>query len=744
MGRMYLIFRVLLVAVLMGALGTANAQKAGAHKTPDQGCKPPLNRQLRHDFVDQAQQLALRADGKADNEFYAGNNPEVNFQVTQTITRRVDNLQCVIENDTLTRDQKKVAYLKGLEVILKNFAKLYRNRQVLPSHLPAVFDAYEAAMALDERGASIVPVIERSSYEVGNFLIGSQGFDANSGRAEAKNIVLSKYLAQHPDRILATLKDNTNLPNRDSLIILAAYRNPAQLYDYASANNDLGYFIRRMDDSLVRTVSRMATSGGAGQKQLPFLDNILRGKITLEQVNAVKDDPVKYYKLLVRTRIDYVQQQVQQKDTVMGMKAINDMLRRRAMDPFINTINGLHEEPDAKRFKVLQELSATELYYLIVIGGEELYTSSYVRGVFPLMMQKSANRGDSLLMSVSFDRFKKFIKMAAGYNTLDDFLASFPNKGNAEALMTEFVNGLEKTQTLEDGVDVADSYASIVQTNKDMAARMLANVQANLERNRARNNQRGIVLYNLLDKLFRSADSTSKIDLSKEFGVPPVYTVDYNSLLADTNRVFVQAFFYGDKDGVNNYNIQVAQLARTGWKKIEDTKQWQAWASTTGKPVTLYFNKPLDEESGELERAQAALDDHLSGRGIQPTVVIHRGHSYYAGATIDQIQPAAKIVFLGSCGGYHLIHDVLEHAPDAHIVASKQTGFNVINQNFLNLMFSKLREGKTIEWIPFWKEFEKNAGKLAGFEDYIPPHRNLGAIFIKAYNSQMGAVAYNE
>jgi hypothetical protein len=737
---MYLIFRVLLVCLTIGALGGAAHAQKGTASLP---CKVPQNHALFHDYVDREQRNALKMDGKADNEFYGGNNDEVNYQVTVTLTKRIDNLQCAIEADTVARDQKKISYIRGLERILQNFISAYRARRVLPSHLPAIFDAYEAAMKLDRTGESIVPLVERSSYEVGNYLLASQALDANPGRIEAKSIILSKYLMLHPERILATLKENSNLPNRDSLILLAAYRNPRQLYDYAAANNDLSYFIRRMDDTLVRTVTRMATSGGAGQLQLPFLDNILKGRITLEQVNSVKDDPVKYYKLLVKTRIDYIQRQVQDKDTVMGMKAVTEMLQRKAMNPFINTINGLHEEPDAKRFRILQDLSATELYYLIVIGGEELYTSSYVRGVFPLMMQKAGNRGDSLLMLVTFDRFKKFIKMAAGYNTLGQFLASFPNKSNAEALMTEFVNGLEKTQTLEDGVDVADSYASIVQSNRDLAGRMLANVQSNLERQRARNNQRGIVLYNLLDKLFRSADSTSKIDLSKEFGVPPVYSVDYAALQSDTNRVFVQAFFYGDKDGVNNYNIQVRELARSGWKRIEDTKQWVAYASTTGKPITLYFNKPLDEESGELERAQAALDDYLINKGIQPTVVIHRGHSYYAGATIEQIQPAAKIVFLGSCGGYHLIHDVLEHAPDAHIVASKQTGFNAINQIFLNLLFAKLREGRNIEWIPFWKDFGKAAGKLAGFDDYIPPHRNLGAIFIKAYNSQMGVGSGN-
>jgi hypothetical protein len=106
--------------------------------------------------------------------------------------------------------------------------------------------------------------------------------------------------------------------------------------------------------------------------------------------------------------------------------------------------------------------------------------------------------------------------------------------------------------------------------------------------------------------------------------------------------------------------------------------------------------------------------------------------------TIKQIQPAAKIVLLGSCGGYNVIHDVLQHSPDAHIVASKQTGKMYINQPFLNILNEKIRNGNNIDWIPFWNEFRAKAGKIDGFEDYIPPYKNLGAIFIKAYNIQMG------
>ncbi len=77
-----------------------------------------------------------------------------------------------------------------------------------------------------------------------------------------------------------------------------------------------------------------------------------------------------------------------------------------------------------------------------------------------MMQRLRTPSGDTLLMSVHFDRFKKFIKLAAGYNKLDDFLTTMPDS-SSQRLMMAFVRGLEKTGTLEDAVDVADSYGSI-------------------------------------------------------------------------------------------------------------------------------------------------------------------------------------------------------------------------------------------------------------------------------------------
>jgi len=718
----------------------------GSYAQADKGCKPPIGRVLWHDRIDREQKNALKADGKADQLFYAGNNEDINYYVSQALTQRIDALQCKIEQDTAIGDQKKKAYLLGMERILKNFIVGYRNRQFVPSRFPSLIESFETAMEKDKRGESIEPIIDQSPYEAGKLLVSSQAFERNPGIKNANNILLRKYCLQHPDRIFITLKDNPDLPFRDSLIKIAGHKNPRYLYDYAAANNRLGYAIRNIDDPFIKTVSKMATSGGSGQLYFPFLDNLIKGNMKLSDIDAVKDDGARYYKLLVKTKMDYVQRSLQG-EQILEVESLTKMLEKKGREIFIKDINARHEQPDAVRFKILQQLSPQELYYLVIAGETELYTSSFVKGIYPLMMQKTGNRGDSLLMSVGFDRFKKFIKMAAGYNTLSNFLNSFPDKKQAQVLMTAFVNNLEKSEGLEDGVDVADSYASIVESIKPLADEMLNNTKLNYDRTVAAGNKRGMVIYNLLYKLFLSADSTKKVDLSKEFGIPPVYDVSYQSLVTDSSdKVVMQVFFYGDKDGKMNYNGFLPMFSNANWKKVEDNKYWIAFTSTKGKPVLIYANKPLDEVlmEGELEKGQAGLANYLSEKHLEPSIIIHRGHSYYAPYTIEQIPPTAKIVFLGSCGGYHLIHDVLKHSADAHIIASKQIGKLNINGPFMKVMTEKLRSGSNIDWVPFWKEFKVEAKNLEGFEDYIPPYKNLGAIFIKAYKTAMGEDAAEE
>ncbi len=712
---------------------------------PARDLKPPKNRELFHDFVDKQQKEILKSDGKADNEFHPSENEQIDFFLTRAVTRGVDWIQYHIEKDTTLSGQGKVKYLRGLENVLKYFNASWRRGTINPTLFPGIIDEYEKCMKADKANAPIDTIIYNEPYEVGLNLVNAGAFDGNAGYKNSQYILLKKYCALYPDQTLLKLRDNTDVPFLDSLIIVSGYRDPGQLYDFAAANNKLAYAIRKIKDPLVSAVSKMAMSN-SGRWYFPFLDEIMKGRMTIGDIDEVKDDSVGYFRLLVKTHLDYVQRALN-KDTAYGYKELQDRIRTKATDIFVNTINALHEVNNpAVRFKIIQPLTAEELYYVAVTTDGIIYTSSFVQGIYPLMMEKAGQHGDSLLMNVKFDHYRKFIKMCAGYNTLSSFLNTFKKPGNvnqetdAEKLMRAFVGKLEESEGLEDGVDVADSYASIVETIKPLADRMLLNIKSNHERNLVTNNKRGIVMYDLLYKLFLSADTSNHINLSKEFGIPSVYNIDYSALAGENNgTVVMQTFFYGDEDGRMNWAGFIPQFANNNWKKIEDNKYWVAYASAKGKPLVVYANKPLDEESGELDKAQDSLNSYLQKKNIHPAIIVHRGHSYWVPTTIGYIQPSARIVYLGSCGGYNVINDVLKHSPDAHIIASKQTGKMAINQPFFNLLMEKLRNGNDIDWLPFWEEFQKDAGKTEGFEDYIPPYKNLGAIFIKAYKIAMGS-----
>jgi hypothetical protein len=304
-------------------------------------------------------------------------------------------------------------------------------------------------------------------------------------------------------------------------------------------------------------------------------------------------------------------------------------------------------------------------------------------------------------------------------------------------LMKAFVSDLEKQPTLEDAVDVADSYGSI--TNKEILNSMLRNVSSNEKKCIKENTARGQKIYNLLKMIFLSADSTKKIDLTALIGIPPIYNVDYKRLAGDTGVIIEQVFFYGDKDGKASYREFLTSFPANEWR-ITQNKQWIEIRSIKGKPVLIFANLPLDNVTDKDADAQKALIDYLNEKNINPTVVIHRGHSYHLQYTIEQLPSSAKIIMLGSCGGYKNLKQILDYAPEAHIISTKQTGAMGVNKPILDYLNKTFKDGQGIDWRKMWKSLDAYFSKAPRaqrdlFEDYIPPHKNLGAIFIKAYNT---------
>lgn len=692
----------------------------------------PLIRKVFHDNIDKNQKDIDLLDKKEDKAFNADSDQEVNLQIGYTLYNKVDDMQDDIELNKLLDANEKIRFLRGLNEVLNSFVSGYKLRELKADQLPLLVNAFDDAMNLELKKETIAPVIKDLEPEVGSIILKAFPFQKNVGLAESKEIVLLKTCNKYPDKILSILRTNPNVSFADSLLKIVAHTHQEDIYTYAqSANTPLGRRIQKIDDTLIRNISRLANIN-EGRLYFPFLDNLNKGKITMEEINQAKDDVYKYYRLLVNTKIDYAER-LRQRDTPMAMKALTGMLYQKAVGEFINEINGLHDEPDNIRMKKVEPLNAQELYYLCVMGENEIYTSSYLK-VYERIFQRMKNaNSDTLLMTVNFDRFKKFIKMAANYNTLDNFLKRM-DKDNAEILMRAFAGGLERTNNLEDAVDVADSYASI--SDGKLRKLILDQVELNISKQRKEANKRGLAIYDLLNTIFLSLDSSSKIDISAKFGIPPIYTVNNNTLRNPDGKIIIQQFFYGDKDGLTVFNFFKAAYNNAGWK-IVNKKDWIEVSSARGVPITIYANKPLDEKEGLDEKAQENLDAYLEDNNLSPAIVIHRGHSYYVSSTIKQIMPTSKVVLLGSCGGYQNVNSVLNISPYAHIIASKQVGSGTVNGPMIMSITETLRQGKDLNWPQMWKNLGKRLKDNNLFEDYVPPYKNLGALFIMAYNKVM-------
>jgi hypothetical protein len=192
-------------------------------------------------------------------------------------------------------------------------------------------------------------------------------------------------------------------------------------------------------------------------------------------------------------------------------------------------------------------------------------------------------------------------------------------------------------------------------------------------------------------------------------------------------------YFYDDEDGRSSYdNFLNSYKGQQAWV-IEDKSTYVHIYSQSGMKVEIFADKPDFEQRGINDIA-----GYMQRNNLAPAVVVHRGHSFHCEATLEKIQPSAKLIFLGSCGGYYKISSALENAPEAHIIATKQIGTKTINDVMLFALNEDIRNGDDIEWNNFWDQMRDKLGNNQYFSDYVPPQKNLEAIFIRAYYKTLG------
>lgn len=485
-----------------------------------------------------------------------------------------------------------------------------------------------------------------------------------------------------------------------------------------------------VDDAMVQLLCRLSADS-SGRLLYPFIHAIITKETSYDSLKQVSKDAKKFFSLLVATQIHY-QSDLQSGNPPIEYGEIFKLLEKKAVEIFINEINALHDEPDAVRFKIIEGLTPEELYYLMVASEDIIYTSTFV-GIFQKMMSSMNKRkSDELLISIHFDRFRKFIKMAADYNKLDDFVNAM-RPDQAKRLMKDFVAGLEKDMTLETAVDVVNGYSSI--SNASLKTAILKEVEANILSLKFNLDSEGVALYETIQLLLKS-DADSGKSFSKQFALDPPYFLMRDKLLSN-GRIVEQLFFYGDKDGKLSFENFLTYYTKSKFWKIYRAEKWIEIKSLQGKPISVFANIPFDHADGEDRdtEAQTALSMFLQEQQWEPSIVVHRGHSYHLPSTILQLPLSAKVVLLGSCGSYQHLSKVLDVCPDAQIISSREVGSLSVNDPILRTINEAIRTGQNLDWVGIWKNLQQqmriNNAKQR-FENYVAPHKNLGLMLLKA------------
>ncbi len=724
-----------LIAGMVLSTTDVNAQRRKKRSTKKEIVKPdpdpwdidtlikpiPMNRALFTDKVSKWQDRLDERDGIKDRQvhFIDENYSEA---FTKGLITNVDLLEIHIENMNIDHSQK-IRFHRAVEgMLMRTASKPWGN--LPPNYFMRLVENMEDMMiAIVENDIEDFVADHPDEFTFANSFF-LEDYPA------ARAAFFKSYGLKYPEKMIKQLEIISKEPYADDIVAAVAHKDPATILNYATSTSYMSSVMRRNKDPLVQAIVKIADQSGSPLKALPFLGAVYRGEMTISEVDAFTKDDVQYYKHLVQLKL--------QNETISANK-IDEEINYRALK-FVRIINELHEEPAAVRFKAIQPFNAPELYYMMIGGQDEIYTSSFTGGTYPLMLSTlSPKTGDQLLEDIHMDHFRTFIRMSAGFNTLKNFFATI-EEGKKVALMKQFVANLEQgdEDDLEDAVDVADAFGSI--NDPDLLDFLRKEVQANYERvYKAKNehSKKGVIVYGLLGTIFNE-DKSAQLNLP----IPPVTYVPYKSLVNSNGNVVIQAFFYGDEDGRMSYNSFKSTFPSSKWTATAN-KDWVLYQSNKGKnPVYVYANLPLEEP--EDEAAQKRLQQYFENSDITPSIVIHRGHSYHLSGSLANLNPEVKIVMLGSCGGYHNLANVLDRSPEASIISSKQTGAARVNEPIIAEMLRQIMDGKDVDWVTCWTDLSgyfKKQGKMEQdlFNDYVPPHKNLGAIFIKAYRKMMAA-----
>jgi|GEM_PF-465324 len=652
--------------------------------------------------IDREQNRIDALDGKTDSFINIGTD-EINARATAIYIAEIDTLKMSLLThypNLLDRNKEIIKLLPFLkEINHSNYAKLNHYEKSFKI-INRLYDGSTDALALE---------VCKSYYTEGLKLIGL--FNHRSF-AESFLLFVGK---SYPLETLGAAYDYSKAPYLSNVVRAITYDDPHTAKQFLGTGSPAAKAIYNSNDSVVKKILEIYRTYGQSSNSFINIDAIMHKRLTLAASEVMNDNADKNLNWLIAERM---------RPNILGSRSIERRIGYLCHEK-VDKINELHEASNAVRFRSVVDADAKELYTLMVYTQEEIYTSSFL-GLYERLKPRMGNQsGLQFLRSVQFNQFRTFIKECAGFNTLDDFFKTM-SLMEQDTLLEMVVADLDKnTGDIMAAVVVADIYGSL--TDSILANTFSHKIYMQYLNRRMVNNAYGQFIYGMLYKLCGgNIDKLTPVGRIT-FSVPDLTQLKTDDLFKGGQNI-QQHLFFDDEDGRASYNSFIGSFKNDPNWRIIDQPNYICIRSKNGFPVLIFANKPEREAQGQEELA--AL---FASLGRYPDIAVHRGHSYYLDGTIDILSQSTRIAILGSCGGYHQVAKALENAADVQIISTKQIGTMSVNDVLIKDLADLLRSGKTLEWKVFWQGLEKKLKSNEKFYDYIPPYKNLGAIYIKAY-----------
>ncbi|HOZ52975.1 MAG TPA: hypothetical protein PLU17_14010, partial [Chitinophagaceae bacterium] len=419
--KQYLVFFAVLLIPIFSFSQKDKKEKKDPYTSKEIWVPVPINRQLSHDKVDKIQRSADEFDGAKDGVIGYKDDSKAAKILTDAVLKHVDRLQVIIENLPLDH-WKKVRYLADLESGIKDINYDLQNSLVVPDQYKNIVDNYEIILRKYQSGEDIISDINtnfsRSYYTL------MPMFKENSAAISA---VYSNMVKLYPNEMFKRFREIADQPAAEELFAQMAPKQPNLILTYATSTSIERNVVRRCQDPLVKKIVEIADQATTPLKAIVYLEDLRNGALTINDVNAMTATPELYFKSLIKQRM---------KTNTLTRRLLERECKFQALE-YVRTMNELHEETAPVRFKCIENLTAKEMYFVMVLCSDEIYTSTFV-GTFNRMLAKmTPQKGDEFLAELNMDKFRTFIRMSAGYNKLDEFIATIDEE-NRNTLMASF------------------------------------------------------------------------------------------------------------------------------------------------------------------------------------------------------------------------------------------------------------------------------------------------------------------